>query len=500
MIRRADTVGVFQIESRAQMATLPRMRPERFYDLVVEVALIRPGPIVGKMVSPYLERRAGRQPVRVPHPSLEPILRRTLGVPLFQEQLMRLAMVAAGFTGGEAEELRRALGSKRSAERMAVIERKLRAGMAERGIAPEAAEEIVRGIAGFALYGFPESHAASFALIAYASAYLKAHHPAAFGCALLNAWPLGFYHPASLVKDMQRHHVRVFPVDVARSGWPCTLERDSGSGVRCSVPHPKPLIPNPSLSVRLGLRYVHGLREEAGRRIVAERQNAPFATVVDLTRRCAMKSSEIDVLAEIGALGSFGLDRREAIWQVGRMARGDGPLWEGVQLEREREHEHDDADGIAHAYARAHERRCPLVPMTDLEQARADYEGMGMTTGVHPVGLWRLALTREGILRASELAALPDGRWVKVAGVVIVRQRPGTAKGFFFITLEDETGLANVVVTPQRYDEHRVLLVSAPAMIIEGPLQHRDGVVTLKGVRFRPFVAPGAPEISRDFR
>ncbi|NMC69257.1 MAG: error-prone DNA polymerase, partial [Myxococcales bacterium] len=225
MIRRADTVGVFQIESRAQMATLPRMRPERFYDLVVEVALIRPGPIVGKMVSPYLERRAGRQPVTVPHPSLEPILRRTLGVPLFQEQLMRVAMVAAGFTGGEAEELRRALGSKRSSERMAAIERKLRAGMAARGIAREAAEEIVRGIAGFALYGFPESHAASFALIAYASAYLKAHHPAAFTCALLNAWPLGFYHPATLVKDLQRHGVTVRPIDVARSSWDCTLER-----------------------------------------------------------------------------------------------------------------------------------------------------------------------------------------------------------------------------------------------------------------------------------
>ncbi|MBI5498596.1 MAG: error-prone DNA polymerase [Deltaproteobacteria bacterium] len=331
MIRRADTVGVFQIESRAQMATLPRMRPERFYDLVVEVALIRPGPIVGKMVSPYLERRAGRQPVVVPHPSLEPILRRTLGVPLFQEQLMRVAMVAAGFTGGEAEELRRAMGSKRSAERMAAIEKKLRAGMAERGISPESADEIVRGIAGFALYGFPESHAASFALIAYASAYLKAHHPAAFGCALLNSWPMGFYHPATIVKDLQRHRVPVLPVDVARSEWACTLERWSGRAVErwgegAEPPHHRTTAP--PLQLRVGFRYVHGLREEAGKRIAEERARAPFASVAELVRRCALRSDEIDVLAEIGALGSFGLERRAAIWQVARMARGDGPLWE----------------------------------------------------------------------------------------------------------------------------------------------------------------------------
>ncbi len=225
MIQRADTMGVFQIESRAQMATLPRMKPENFYDLVVEVAIIRPGPIVGQMVHPYLNRRAGREPVDYPHPSLEPILARTLGVPLFQEQLLRLAMTAAGFTGGEAEELRRAMGFKRSAERMAQIEQRLRSGMAERGIAGDAQEEIVRGITSFALYGFPESHAASFALIAYASAYLRAHHPAAFLAGLLNAWPMGFYSPATLVKDAQRHGVRVVPIDVARSEWGCGLER-----------------------------------------------------------------------------------------------------------------------------------------------------------------------------------------------------------------------------------------------------------------------------------
>ncbi|MBN1770992.1 MAG: error-prone DNA polymerase [Deltaproteobacteria bacterium] len=464
MIRRADTVGVFQIESRAQMATLPRMRPERFYDLVVEVALIRPGPIVGKMVSPYLERRAGRQPVAVPHPSLEPILRRTLGVPLFQEQLMRVAMVAAGFTGGEAEELRRALGSKRSAERMAAIERKLRAGMAARGIAPEAVDEIVRGIAGFALYGFPESHAASFALIAYASAYLKAHHPAAFTCALLNAWPLGFYHPATLVKDLQRHGVPVRPIDAARSEWDCTLERSSRG---------------PAL--RLGLRWVHGLRAAAARRIVEERAAAPFVSAGDLARRAGLHADELDTLAELGALGCFGLERREALWQVGRLARGDGPLWDGGEGERDGE-------------------PCPLPRMTTAERTRADYEASGLTAGVHPLGLHRLALTRAGVLRATELAERPDGSRVAVAGLVVVRQRPGTAKGFFFLTLEDETGLANVVVTPARYEADRVLLVSAPALVVEGPLQRRDGVLTVQGVRFRALGAGGVPEVSRDFR
>jgi error-prone DNA polymerase len=486
MIRRADTVGVFQIESRAQMATLPRMRPEHFYDLVVEVALIRPGPIVGKMVSPYLERRAGRQPVTVPHPSLEPILRRTLGVPLFQEQLMRVAMVAAGFTGGEAEELRRALGSKRSAERMAAIERKLRAGMAARGIAQQAADEIVRGIASFALYGFPESHAASFALIAYASAYLKAHHPAAFGCALLNAWPMGFYHPATIVKDLQRHGVPVRPIDVARSAWDCTLER---------APR------GPAL--RLGLRWVHGLRADAGRRVVAERAAAPFASTGELARRAGLHADELDTLAELGALGCFGLERREALWQVGRLARGDGPLWDGGAdaPAEDRDEEPEPAPGQgAVRRGRAPAAACPLPRMTATERTRADYEASGLTTGVHPLGLHRLALSRVGVLRATELVERSDGSWVAVAGIVVVRQRPGTAKGFFFLTLEDETGLANVVVTPARYEADRVLLVSAPALVVEGPLQRRDGVITVKGARFRALGAGGGPEVSRDFR
>src|SRR5262249_8908511 len=303
MLQRADTIGVFQVESRAQMATLPRMRPERFYDLVVEVAIIRPGPIVGHMVHPYLARRAGREPVTYAHPSLEPILKRTLGVPLFQEQLLRMAMAVAGFTGGEAEELRRAMGFKRSVERMTTIERRLRDGMTVRGITGEAQEEIVRAITSFALYGFPESHAASFALIAYASAYLKAHHPAAFYCALLNAWPMGFYHPATLVKDGEQHGVGFRPVDVAHSDWNCTIE-DSGGPcaarslreLRCSDP-PRPLAglgkashgSNPQPAVRIGLRYVKGLRRAAGERIVAAR---PFGSTGDLARRAALQHDE----------------------------------------------------------------------------------------------------------------------------------------------------------------------------------------------------------------
>ena len=266
MLRAADTVGVFQVESRAQMATLPRMQPTHFYDLVVEVAIIRPGPIVGKMVNPYLQRRNGREPVRYPHPSLEPILRRTLGVPLFQEQLIKMAMTAAGFTGGQADELRRAMGFKRSQERMNDIEVALRAGMAKNGIGGAAQDEIIQGIKSFALYGFPESHAASFALLAYASAYLKAYHHAAFTAALLNAWPMGFYHPATLVNDAVRHDVEARPIDVTRSGWRCDVE-DGGR------------------ALRLGLRYVSGLREETGRRIEAARAAAPWASLADFAAR-----------------------------------------------------------------------------------------------------------------------------------------------------------------------------------------------------------------------
>ena len=298
MLQRADTIGVFQVESRAQMATLPRMRPERFYDLVVEVAIIRPGPIVGKMVHPYLRRRAGREPPTYAHPALEPILARTLGVPLFQEQLLRMAMAVAGFTAGEAEELRRAMGFKRSVQRMSVIEERLRAGMAARGITGTTQDEIVTSITSFALYGFPESHAASFALIAYASAYLKAHHPAAFTCGLLNAYPMGFYHPATLVKDAQRHGVRFLPADVTRSAWPCTIEAGADGN-----------------AVRIGLRYVAGLRREAAERLVVAR---PLSSTAEVAQRGGLRRDELDALAHAGALAAFGLTRARRALAGGR--------------------------------------------------------------------------------------------------------------------------------------------------------------------------------------
>ncbi|MEZ5393385.1 MAG: hypothetical protein R2724_11045 [Bryobacterales bacterium] len=410
MIQQADTVGVFQIESRAQMATLPRMRPENFYDLVVEVAIIRPGPITGNMVHPYLNRRRGREPVTYPHPSLEPVLRRTLGVPLFQEQLLRIAMVAANFTGGEAEELRRAMGFKRSVERMGSIERKLREGLASNGIVGEAAEQIVLSITSFALYGFPESHSASFALLAYASSYLKRHYPAVFLTALLNCQPMGFYSPAVLVKDAQRHGVRVRPIDVTLSAVDCEVTADA--------------------EMRLGLSYVSGLRREAAEAIVAKR---PYRSMEDFVRRTRLTKPELDVLAEIGALNQLGegVHRREALWQIERAYRPVGPLFESQ----------DDslpAPG-------------PLAQMTPLERLDADYRGSGMTTGRHPMHYLRPALIERNVFSAHELESIPHGRRVRVAGAVITRQRPGTAKGFCFITLEDETGVSNLFSTPTSF-------------------------------------------------
>ena len=348
MIQRADTVGVFQIESRAQMATLPRMKPANFYDLVVEIAIIRPGPIVGQMVHPYLNRRAGREPVVYPHPSLEPILARTLGVPIFQEQLLRIAMVAAGFTGGEAEELRRAMGFKRSVERMAQIEARLRSGMTERGITGAAQEEIVRGITSFALYGFPESHSASFALIAYASAYLRAHHPAAFLAGMLNAFPLGFYSPATLVKDAQRHGVVVLPIDVTRSEWRCTLETGGESG-----PSARPR------SVRIGLRYVRGLRADTGARdSSAARAASPFASLGRLRRARARRSATSSRRWPRRARSPASTRRGRAA--LGALAGGRARARPALALRRRRA----AGRGRAEPARRAHARSRPRSPTT----------------------------------------------------------------------------------------------------------------------------------------
>jgi error-prone DNA polymerase len=464
MLRAADTVGVFQVESRAQMATLPRMKPRRFYDLVVEVAIIRPGPIVGKMVNPYLERRAGRETVSYPHPSLEPILKRTLGVPLFQEQLIRMAMVAAGFTGGQAEELRRAMGFKRSVERMHEIEKDLRAGMARNGIAPPAQEEIIQGIRSFALYGFPESHAASFALIAYASSYLKAHHGAAFLAALLNNWPMGFYHPATLVTDAARHGIVTLPIDVTRSDWLCTLEDAPGG-----------------LAVRMGLKFTHGLHEAVGKRMVAERARRPFSSLADLHARTDPGAEEMATLAEVGALATLGGAPRAALWQVEALGRS-GKLFAGATP---RDDDQDD----------------PLPPMTEREAMVAELRGTGVSTGPHPVSHLRPTLARMGLATAAELAARRHGERVRTGGLVVVRQRPGTAKGFVFVTIEDETGFANAIVTPTLFARWRPVILRNAALEIEGVVQNRDGVVLIKADRFAAL--PGRPipdDISRDFR
>jgi error-prone DNA polymerase len=456
-LRRADTVGVFQVESRAQMATLPRMKPRSFYDLVIEVAIIRPGPIVGNMVQPYLKRRAGREPVAYPHPDLEPILARTLGVPLFQEQLLRIAMTIGGFSGGEAEELRRAMGFKRSSERMHAIEARLRRGMSARGIAPATQDEIIRHVTSFALYGFPESHAASFALLAYASAYVRTHHHGCFLAAMLDCYPLGFYSPATLVKDAQRHGVVVLPVDVQKSGWRSRLEG-----------------PGPGAAVRLGLRWADGLRQAAARRIEAA---APFASVGDLARRAELHRDELERLAEIGACGALGLERREALWQVSALAGG---LLAGAT----------PGDPS------------PLDEMSPFEETLADYRGTGLTTGPHLMAHLRDEMRRRGVLAAAELRGLPDGRWVRTAGVVIVRQRPGTAKGFLFMTLEDETGTSNAVVFPDLFQRHRTVIQTAGILYVEGLLQNQDGVIHVRAQRFERLDALSAGSLpdSHDFR
>jgi len=457
-LQEADTIGVFQVESRAQMATLPRVRPERFYDLVVQVAIIRPGPIVGDMVHPYIRRRRGREPVTYPHPSLEPILRRTLGVPLFQEQLLRMAMVTAGFTATEAEELRRAFGFKRSERLMAEVETKLRAGMARQGIHGAAAEEIVHAITAFALYGFPESHASSFALLAYASAYLRVHHPAAFYAALLNNQPMGFYHPATIVKDAQRHGLRVRPIDVTCSRWLCTVESVGGTGP----------------AMRLGLRYVRGLRERAARALLQARDERPFGSIHDLARRAHLERDELETLAAIGALAPLGGTRRANLWTAA--VSHPGPLFADPPREPS-----------------------PLSEMTDVERLAADYAGTSVTLGRHPMALRRAALGRRGVLSARALAGVEDGVRVQVAGSVIVRQRPGTAKGFVFLSLEDETGIANVIVTPPIFARHRLALVAEPYLLVEGIAQRQDGVISVRAARVRGLPALGHHVPSHDF-
>jgi len=466
----ADTVGVFQVESRAQMATLPRMRPRTFYDLVIEVAIIRPGPITGDLVNPYLRRRCGEEAVRYAHPLLEPILRRTLGVPLFQEQLLKMAMVVAGFTGGQAEELRRAMGFKRSEQRMAQIERQLRAGMREREIGDAAADEIIRSITSFALYGFPESHSASFALLVYASAYLKVHFPEEFLAALLNHQPMGFYHPATLITDAQRHGVLVLPVSARASVWECGV----GAHARGRA----------GRAVRLGLRYVRGLRASAGRRLVEAREERPFSSLEDFFRRVPLDAGEARTLAEVGALAGFGLQRRAALWQAEAAHKDPGTLY--AELDQ------PGAEPGAES---------PLAEMDARERMRADFTGTSVTLGPHPLAFARKALAAAGVVAAAGLARLRHGQRVEVAGVVIARQRPENAGGVLFMSLEDETGICNIIVWPPVFEQDRLGWAAAPQVRVRGRLQHQQGVIHVIADAVAP-LAPAAERLvpSHDFR
>ncbi len=491
-LQKADTVGMFQVESRAQMACLPRLKPTKFYDIVVQVAIIRPGPIVGNMVNPFLKRRQGREAVTYPHPSLETVLGRTLGVPLFQEQLLRMAMITANFTGGEAEELRRAMGFKRSEARMKVIEEKLRSGMTRNGILGATQEQIIQSITSFALYGFPESHAASFALIAYASAYLKCHYLAAFTAALLNNQPMGFYHPSTIVKDAQRHGLKMLPMDVTRSDWKCSLEAVA-SGQRPVASRCDILPGIDILALRLGLKYARGLREAAGQALVRERSLAPFTSVQDLARRVPeLRKDELTMLAEIGALNSVAsgqwpvasesqnikLHRRDALWQVERAVRWAGPLLDELP----------EIDGES-----------PLAVMTDEERLVADFRATGLTVGPHPMQYRRAEMKKMGIYRASDLAHLPNGRRLRIGGCVIARQRPGTAKGMMFMSLEDETGIANAIVAPDLLQKNRALLISERFLMIEGILQNQDNVIHIRAEKVLPLRVTRAETASHDF-
>ncbi|HVP47784.1 MAG TPA: error-prone DNA polymerase [Bryobacteraceae bacterium] len=472
-LQHADTIGMFQVESRAQMSCLPRLSPQHFYDIVVEVAIIRPGPIVGEMVNPYLERRLGRQQVDYLHPSLEPVLKRTLGIPLFQEQLLRMAMIVAGFTGGEAEELRRAMGFKRSEKRMQEIEVKLRAGMERNGIAKDAQERIIRSITSFALYGFPESHAASFALLAYASAYLKCHYLAAFMAAMLNNQPMGFYAPAILLNDARRHGLRVLPIDVVVSRWECTVE----GGARCQVLGASEQVQH----LRLGLMYVKGLRSEASQAIVREREHRPFRNIDDLARRVPeLRKDEMNKLAEVGALNSLeAAHRRDALWQAGHAVQPAGPLIDALPEP---------------------ERASPLAQMTIEERLNADFSGTGFTIGRHPMAYRREELNALGVTPAGRLEHMRHGSTVRVAGWVIVRQRPGTAKGFVFLSMEDETGVSNVIVTPDLFERYRFELLGSHFLLIDGTLQNMDHAVSVKAARVEALSARVVTaDVSHDF-
>jgi len=490
MISRADTVGVFQIESRAQMSMLPRLKPRCFYDLVIEVAIVRPGPIQGDMVHPYLRRRAGEEPVTYPNDAIREVLEKTLGVPLFQEQAMRLAVVAAGFTPGEADQLRRAMGAWRRPGVIDEFHRRLVDGMLARGLSRQFAEQVFTQIRGFGEYGFPESHAASFALLVYVSAWLKCHHPAAFTAALLGSQPMGFYAPAQLVRDARAHGVTVLPADVNASRWHATLEQS------LTVEGLQPRGGRPA--VRLGLEQVYGLGAAAGLRIEAARRDGPFRLPRDLVRRAGLGRDDLLHLARAGALASLGLTRRRAVWEAMQCLEKPGrrPLFDG--------RDEDDEEG---------EDAVLLPAATAQEEVIEDYRTGGLSLAAHPLAFERDRLAAAGVVTMATAAAAPEGRRVAVAGIVLTRQRPATAKGMIFLTIEDETGAANVVVRPDVWEAAAAASRRAAVLVVHGRIQRRGAVVHVVATRLAAAVPPAGvpvpalpssalaalPRMSRDF-
>jgi error-prone DNA polymerase len=506
----ADTVGVFQIESRAQMAMLPRLRPRRFYDLVIEVAIVRPGPIQGGMVHPYLRRRTGEEAVDLPHPKLAPILDRTLGVPLFQEQVMQLAIVGAGYSGGDADQLRRDMAAWRRNGKLQRHRERLLAGFAQSGISREFGERLYQSIQGFGEYGFPESHAASFALLVYASAWLKVHHPAAFAAALVNSQPMGFYSPGTIVKDAERHGVEVLPARVDASDWDCTLE----GGDRAIDGDPPAL--------RLGLRLVRGIGEATGRRIEQARRARAFAGIEDLAARAALERRDIDILARAGALAGFGLARREAMWKA-REPRGESRedyLFAGVEPDSDGAsaapaaarskpdaasaahapaRSKPDAASAAHAPARSRPEERPMLPeMTRAEQLALDYRTTGVTVGDHAMQVVRPNLPAS-YKSARDLATIPHGSRVTTAGVVICRQRPQTASGVVFITLEDETGFVNLILWARTFERWRHVATTSSMLVVHGTIEREGEVVYVVPSRLERLGLYDVPAMSRDF-
>ncbi|HUC61328.1 MAG TPA: error-prone DNA polymerase, partial [Alphaproteobacteria bacterium] len=441
MMCRADTLGVFQIESRAQMSFLPRMKPRTYYDLVIEIAIIRPGPIQGDMVHPYLRRRNGEEKVEYPSPELEAVLGKTLGVPLFQEQVMKIAIVAAGFTPGEADRLRRAMATFRKTGTIGKFRDQMIEGMVARGHGRDFAARCFRQIEGFADYGFPESHAASFALLAYVSAWLKCHEPAAFACALLNSQPMGFYAPAQILRDAHAHGVELRPVDVNRSDWDCTLEAGAAS----------------DLALRLGFRQIKGMGAAEAARITSARAHG-YEDARELQRRAALDRATLERLADADAFGSLRLSRRQALWAVRGLGEAPLPLFAAAEGSVDKEPE------------------VTLPTMALGEEVVADYRALRLSLKAHPLALLRARLAKLGAVPAARLAHMSNGRRVAVAGLVLVRQRPGSANGVVFATLEDETGVANVIVWPDVFERFRRIVMGARLLLVRGRLQ-REGIV-----------------------